>query len=163
MSIVCSFLSPKAEHHRQAGSKISVSSDRRLRSRKKDVHDRSWPSASFLSLSARHPHFLCYYTSRHIVIAVTSTILNMTITFLIYSLSYSLVSFVSSDLILVFLFSFNLLLTRLPHATLYFFGYITERSKSKEIYIYIYMWGGRDSSVSIATRYGLDGPRIESR
>ena len=29
-------------------------------------------------------------------------------------------------------------------------------------YIVIYIWG-RDSSVSIATRYGLNGPGIESR
>ena len=28
---------------------------------------------------------------------------------------------------------------------------------------YIYVSGGRDSSVGIATRYGLDGPGIESR
>ena len=32
--------------------------------------------------------------------------------------------------------------------------------KNLEMYTYI---GGRDSSVGIATRYGLDGPRIESR
>jgi hypothetical protein len=30
-------------------------------------------------------------------------------------------------------------------------------------YIYIYIYMGRDSSVGIATRYGLDGPGIESR
>ena len=29
------------------------------------------------------------------------------------------------------------------------------------VYIYIYM--GRDSAVGIATHYGLEGPRIESR
>jgi hypothetical protein len=31
------------------------------------------------------------------------------------------------------------------------------------IYIYIYIYMGRDSAVRIATRYGLDGPGIESR
>jgi hypothetical protein len=31
------------------------------------------------------------------------------------------------------------------------------------IYIYIYIYMGRDSAVSIATRYGLDGPGVESR
>ena len=30
-------------------------------------------------------------------------------------------------------------------------------------YNYVFMYGGRDSSVGTATRYGLDGPRIESR
>ena len=30
-------------------------------------------------------------------------------------------------------------------------------------YIYIYIYGGWDSAVGIATRYGLDGPGIESR
>ena len=33
----------------------------------------------------------------------------------------------------------------------------------RPIYIYIYIYMGRDSSVGIATRYGLDGPGIESR
>ena len=130
MSIVFSFLS-RTQNIR--GSKFSVSSDRRLSLRKKGVHDRSWPSASFPSLCARHPHFLCYYTSRHIVIAITFTILNMTIIILIYFLTYSLAYFVSSDLILVSLFSFNLLFIRLLHANLYFFGYVTERSISEDI------------------------------
>ena len=30
-------------------------------------------------------------------------------------------------------------------------------------HIYIYIYEGQDSSVGIATRYGLDGPGIESR
>ena len=29
--------------------------------------------------------------------------------------------------------------------------------------LYTYLDGGRDSSVDIATRYGLDGPEIESQ
>jgi hypothetical protein len=37
----------------------------------------------------------------------------------------------------------------------------THTHTHKYIYIYIYM--GRDSAVGIATRYGLDGPGIESR
>ena len=36
--------------------------------------------------------------------------------------------------------------------------------KNIKLYIYIYIYiGGRDNSVGIATRYGLDGPGIESR
>ena len=31
------------------------------------------------------------------------------------------------------------------------------------VYIYIYTHMGRDSAVGIATRYGLDGPGIESQ
>ena len=38
--------------------------------------------------------------------------------------------------------------------------YLTIRMAS---HIYIYIHGGRDGAVSIATRYGLDGPVIESR
>jgi hypothetical protein len=46
-------------------------------------------------------------------------------------------------------FCFPLSVIILPNAAFY-------------IYIYIYIWS-RDSVVDIATRYGLDGPGIESR
>jgi hypothetical protein len=39
----------------------------------------------------------------------------------------------------------------------------SEKGILSEIYIKIILFMGRDSSVGIATHYGLDGPGIESR
>jgi hypothetical protein len=45
-------------------------------------------------------------------------------------------------------------------ARMYVVPYLTARNMNSSIYIYIW---SQDSSVGIATRYGLEGPGIESR
>ena len=42
-------------------------------------------------------------------------------------------------------------------------GHMNLNKQNVEINIYTYNYGRRDSSVGIATRYGLDGTGIESR
>jgi hypothetical protein len=106
---VFNFPSPNAVHHKQkiryfVWSNPEAEEERRAR--------KVMTQVPFPSLSARHAQFLCYYTSRHIVIVITFTILNMTVTSPLHFFIIRFISFYLWSPYSFFIFPFDLLFIR---------------------------------------------------